>query len=471
MAATSSGALAKCVRIIADSFQEQKEVLNDKSPKICIWTTRRAGKTRTVLNAIVVDALIHPYSKYIYIGLTLASVEEIVWAELKRINREYSLGIKFHNTKLIAKFPNGSRLRLYGVNKPDFLDKLYGQKMRKIAIDEAAFYSISVYDMIEDHLEPCTIDYNGQIYIMSIPGKIPRGLFWDVTKNFSYKEKFSGRQSETVPGWSCYRWTTKNNPHTRKQFCAKIDQKKKENPDVENDPKFIRNYLGAWVTELGERVYRFDEVRNGIDDYKLRKGDKYILGIDFGWDDKTAFSLCVWREDSPLFVELESFSKSEMLLDEIADHTKGYMDSYPDLTIVADPAHKQLFEQFRRRYKLPVVEGEKPKKDDWIRTINSDLAAGKIKILNQAESSHADEMVRLTWKVTNTGFRKEMPGQPNDICDAFMYAYRLAYHFRYEPEIEQPKKGTKEYWDKVENEIIERLEDEANEPEDDWDEA
>lgn len=448
--------------LLLSLFPEQLAVLNDKSPKVCVWTTRRAGKTQSVLSTFIDDALTHPHAKYAYIALTSPSAEDIAWGLLKKINRTYNFGMVFKEAKLKAIMPNGAQIKLYGADKPGFAERLYGQSLRKVAVDEAAFYRIDINQLIDDFLEPCIIDENGQIYLMSIPGHYPRGLFWDITKGFSYKDKFQAVASETRAGWSCHRWTTEDNPHMRKQFLDKIAQKKREDPEIEKDPVFIRNYRGAWVSELGERVYKYQDNVNAIDSYELKPGDNYILGIDFGWDDQTAFSVCVWREDSPVYVELESHAGSGMLLDEIASYVKRYQELYPGIVLVGDPAHKQLFEEFRRRFDLPILEGEKPKKYDWIQTINSDLKSGKIKIVKAEESQHAEEMVKLTWHIKRDGFRVEQPGATNDCCDAFMLAYRQAYHYRYVP-IEEIQEGSEKYWREKEEKLIEGIEEQLAE--------
>jgi len=131
-----------------------------------------------------------------------------------------------------------------------------------------------------------------------------------------------------------------------------------------------------------------------------------------------------------------------MMLDKAAAYVRGYMalvEKYGDIEIVGDPAHKQLFEEFRRRYDLPIMPAEKPNKYDWIELWNSDAFRSLIKIANYQDSPHKEEMDGLTWKVFPTGKKIEQPGSPNDCCDAHLVAYRHAYHYRYEePEQEIP---------------------------------
>ena len=452
--------------VLRGLFPNQLAVRNDPAKKKCIWTTRRAGKTTTVLADFIDDGLAIPGSKYVFVAITLQSAETIAWDMLHKMDKAHGIGIDFKDAKLKAILPGGSYIRLYGADKPGWAARIYGQSLRKAAIDEAAFYRVDIKNLIDDYIEPCVLDQDGEIYVMSIPGHIPRGLFWDITKGWSWSESFSARPSETMPGWSCHRWTTYDNPYARDLFMKKIAQLKAENPDIESDPSFIRNYLGGWVTEIGERVYAFDEKKNTAARYEKLDGDQHILGVDFGWDDATAFSLDAWGPGRKEIVEIESFKQSGMFLDDIASYVKYYMEAFPNLRLVGDPAHKQLFEEFRRRYQLPLIEGEKPNKYDWIATINSDFRASTIKIVNPKESPHCEEMSHLVWKVRpNDGRRVEQPGLPNDCCDAFLLAYRQAYHYRFEPEYQPPTPGSKEFYDAEEKRIEEYLEAELDDHE------
>lgn len=447
-------------------FPEQLAVIQDQSHLKALWTTRRAGKTYTVLIDFIDDALDHPNAEYAFIAITVKSAKKITWNLLKKIDRQFELGMIFRRAEMSVSLPNGATIQLYGADKPGWANTIYGQDIRKAAIDEAAFYRIDITGLVDDYVEPCTIDQMGQVYLMSIPGHFHFGLFWDITKKFDYKQNYAGVESKSKPGWNVHRWTTHDNPYMKKQFEIAIAKKKANNPDVENDPKFIRNYRGGWSIELGEKVYKFDEKLNLIEVYDKKKGDRYILGIDFGWDDKVAFSLNVWNPDSPHFIKIEGYSESAMMLDTIASYVNMYKESYPKLDIVGDSKHKQIFEEFRRRFDFPVLEAERPNKFDWIATINNDYQNGKIKIVDCEENeAHIEEMAKLVWKIQPNGWKIEQPGLPNDNCDATLMAYRQAYHYRF-AEPEKPlEKGSPEYYEKLEEDMWEQQEQQGDEDE------
>lgn len=429
------GALARRYNLLDALFPEQRAAVDDPNGLKLIWTTARAGKTMTVLFDFLSDGIRNPGNRYIYIALTSNSATEIAWPEAKGINERFHLGCHFVDSQAKIVMPGGSWIRLYGADRPGWMDRLYGQKFRRAAFDEAAFFHVDLETFIQDVLRPRAIDLGGQIYLMSIPGYLPRGLFHEVIKGFPARINMRGAPSPTKPGWTVHSWTTEDNPHMAALFVAERDKQIAENPAIVDDPRFRRNYKGETILERGQRVYNFNLERNSVEKRPYRPGDHYVLGIDFGWDDYTAFSLNVWRDDEPHFVELESYCEKEMMLDKAASFVRAYIalcEKHGTVDIVGDPAHKQLFEEFRRRYDLPIMPAEKPMKLDWIEIWNNDAALGRIKILNPDKSPHVEEMVGLSWKKTLIGDKIEQPGARNDCCDAHLTAYRHAYHYRFE---------------------------------------
>lgn len=470
--------------LLGSLFPEQRAAVLDPAHKKVLWTTRRAGKTHTILADFCSRAMAEPNGKYAYIAMTQTSAEDIAWPILEKLGTHYDLKLRSQEHKLRMWFPNRSQIRLYGADRPGWMRRLYGQKLRGAAVDEAAFFTASLDDLIDDYLDDCLLggegEEDGVLYMTSIPGHWPNGLFYHVTKQFDIKlenweETFAGKhvvnleEAPAASEWSCHRWTTLQNPVMRESFIAKRKKKLADVLNITDDPKFIRNSCGVWHTDIGERVYSFDWEKNSLKDWKVQDGDRFLLGIDFGWDDKTAFSVVSWRGDSPLLVVLESYGESEMRMDKIASHIRHYQQLYPGLLAVADPGHKQYFEEIRRRYHLPLMEMDKVDKFDWIQTFNADLLAGRIQFLDAAKSPTVAEMVKLPWLEKRDGKLIEQPGAANDCCDATLYAYRMAYHYRFDRSEPDPEPGTDAYNKMVEDKLIDDLEKQYGD--DDWDEA
>lgn len=403
---------------ICESFPEQVAAVRSQTPKEAWQCDRRAGKTSSVALRFHEDGRDRE-SDYVYIAKTRQSAKDITWREFKKFARRFDLGWRFYEQELAILQKSGSQLKLYGADNPDWIDRLHGRKLREIDIDEAAFWKIDLKFLIDDVLDPCVADEEGFIRVMSRPGHINAGFFWEVC---------AGKH----PDWSVRKWSWKANPYVNRQVQKRIDMWKKANPEIENDPSFRRNWCNEWVDSVGERVYPFDLQRNGLEAFKVEPGDRFVLGLDLGWHDSTAFSLCTYGARHPHFVELESYTQTEMPLDHVAQRLRLYCDEYPNLIIVGDPERKQSFEEVRRRTGLPIQPALKTSKRDWVDLVNNDLLNGMVQVVDPRNSPHVEEMLGLVWEKRPSGEVKEKPGRPNDACDAFLYAYRHSYHWRHE---------------------------------------
>lgn len=447
-------ALGRKQDLLDSLFPEQRAVVEDKSPLVLVRTSRRGGKTTAILAKFLDKAKRTPGLAFAYIALTRPSAEQIAWSIIKDFDRRYGLGCRFTESKLRATLPNGSTITLYGADRKGWASRLLGTKLADAAIDEAAFFSTDLNELIHEVIGPALADLNGQLYLTSTPGPWLGGVFYEA-------------DTGKVPGWSCHRWDTFANPHMEAAFRRKIDQLIAADPKVVDTPFFRRMYKNEWVTDLTDLVYHYVDERNGIDasehspENERRPKAQYVLGLDLGWHDRTAMAVLAWSPEDKIATIVESFGRAEMELDEAAGAIRIFMEQYPGLVIVGDPARKQAFEELRRRYGLPILQAWKSAKLDWIDLLNSDLATGRLRVVRRDNAELIEEMGKLIWHRRPNGMRAEMPGAPNDFCDATLYAYRYAYHWASPAKQKSaPKRGTPEYAeleaDRIEQALLER---------------
>ena len=433
---------------ISGCFAVQRDAINDASSLRAWQTDRRAGKTTACMTEFFQEGRTRE-SEYAYIALTRKSAKRIAWGMAKKINRMYSCGALFLEQELRIVLPSGSACTIYGADRPHWTDLLFGQKLRRVYIDEAAFFSIDLRHFIYDVLDPCVADERGTITMVSRPGHVNAGFFYDV---------MHGKEG----GWSARRWSWRDNTYARDAIEERLAKRIAENPDYANSPSYRRNWCGEWVSELGERVYHYADEVNGLhEDFETKEGDEYILGLDLGWHDATAFVLVTWSKRHDKVVILDSFSQPEMLLDKVAARVRAYIHEYPGLLIVGDPGRRDAFEELRQRYDLPIFAADKSDKRYWIDQINNDLSAGKIQVEHPEQSKLVEEWMDLVWEHRRHRRMIESPGRANDCADSFLYAYRKCWHFTHTDQSEAPKPGTKEYW-QIEEEQIEREQEELH---------
>lgn len=457
--------IEECIRrqgIVDSCFDRQREpvlgVIERNERQIAILTSRRAGKTNTVLRAICRDAQDNPNRKYAYIGLSRVTAENIVWKELEAINESHNLRLELQGYRLRAIFPNGADLTLYGADQPGWLKKFKGAKYRGVVIDEAGEFDIDLHDFIFRVIRPCLVDLRGFLFLIGTPGVVLSGYWYAVTN--PEKEK-------RVKGWNVYEWHSFDNPHITDQFHEELEALR----DLYGDeldilPWYQREWLGKWCIDNSKNVYLYHPDKNDIFEWSPSAGDRYILAIDAGYADATAFVLGCYNPDkNDELVFIDCYRKIGMHLDEIADKAMEFLETYPSIELVGDPENAHFMAFMREKRGLDIMDAQKLKKQAYIQYLNNSLIAGKTKLLmpqcrplaremsdliksHRASTVHEEDGVTL-------GEWKENPKQPNDLCDAALYVHRYALPYTFQQPAPKIQYGTAEYYDSIEKKLAE----------------
>lgn len=448
----------KLLRVSGASFAEQRRFIDDPHRHKALHCTRRAAKSYTAGLYMVETCLNYPGANCLFVGLTRQSALDIVMKDiLKIIDRRYDLQIHFNNTSLDCTFPNGSVIRITGVDvSEDEMNKLLGKKYRLVCIDEASLYTINLKHLVYDILGPAMADEKGTICLFGTSSNFTQGLFFDITTG---KER----------GWTIHRWSALQNPHI--DWQAQLDDIKLNRPEYMETPQFRQWYLNEWVIETDKLVYKFHPDRNLFRDlpYPQSKGWQYVLSCDLGWEDDTAIVLSAYHENDPAFYVLRTFAEKHMTFDAVEAKLLQFLrdPAYPCNSVIIDGANKQGVETMTLRSSIYFQYADKLGKADHIEIMNSDLLQGKVKI-HEREHDLIDEMMALVWKTAGNKIvypKKEHPSLPNHRCDAMLYGWFNGYHFLATPAKKALRPGTAEYIAEQESlhkqSIVERLQREA----------
>jgi len=132
---------------------------------IVVVAHRRAGKTTMALNHLQRDALKIPNSRWGYISPTYKQSKFIAWDLIKQYARVIP-GVIFNESELTVKYPNGSKLTLYGADYPD---SLRGMGFWGVIFDE---YSQQPSNIFSEIIRPALSDHKGYaIWIGTPKGK------------------------------------------------------------------------------------------------------------------------------------------------------------------------------------------------------------------------------------------------------------------------------------------------------------
>ena len=422
-------------------FPEQLAFINDPSKRKAALCTRRAGKSFAVSRYLIQESLEIPGTMCVYIARTREAAKRILWNMLKEADKQYRLGLKFNNSALTARFPNGSEIIFTGANDSSDVDKLRGAAFSLAVLDEAAFFNIDLKELVRDVLGPALLDTDGTLAMISTPSSQCAGFFYDITE----KEKY---------GYTTHKWTVRDNPHMKSAWDA-IQRDIRNGILDPTDPGYKREYEGLWVRDDRSSVYRYTDV-NIYDTIPENCFWEYTLGIDLGYHDATAFIVSAYSEDVEEFYIVEEYKKKNMLTVDVEEMIRHLQSKYNFTKIVMDTgggSSKMLMETFKQRSGIPITAAKKTgDKVGLIRMMNSDMARGLVKVKRGTEL--LKEWDRLQFNLSGTAEDKRYD---NHLSDAALYAWMESRHFMYEEKARRPDPGTYEFYKDLEDEMERRL--------------
>lgn len=422
----------------------QREAILCRAPLVALCCSGRAGKTRGFLLKWLEVAERKPEQISVFVGLTRATAKRTAWAQLKMLDKQYRIGLRFNVGELTVSHPNGATLVVLGANREDLIDVLRGFPIALIGFDEAAFFSEGLLRRaIEDAVLIRLMDVQGELWLMSTPGYVCSGYHYDVTANI-------------VKGYQCFTWNYIDNPHlgptdlddeARRAWRIEWSKRERERRGWdESTPSYVREFLGRYVDDLDGRVYKFTRARNTVGQmppswHTARHRWTTILGIDYG--SVNAFALVLWAfeaEKKDVYC-VRAVKRYGMAPSQTADLTKlwltdrsiGAIDG-----IVGDSAAKGYIDEAAIRHELEIENADKLHKRAHIEHMNDAFLSGRIKLVEPECGDYISELERLGWDPRySKGHPKyrqtEDPGKENDACDAGLYGWGKCTAFANEP--------------------------------------
>lgn len=446
--------------IRARLFRQQIEAIDDPAQFKTLLSGRRTGKSTTAAAYLFDKALTRPGSSSIYITLTRGTAKRIMWHQLKRLVNEFELGVKWNNTDLVGYVPNQSMIQLAGADTQADIDKFRGVAFDLVIIDECKSFPTNIIDeLIAEVITPCLADRMGTLVMMGTPGAILSGTFYQATRpGAEHSRPWDQRNDPKWEGrpylWSNHTWTLRDNvamPHLWEAALAL----KERNRWRDDNPIWLREWLGQWISDDQALVYRYSEERNGYtpdpeQPYGIPEGEgqdwKFVMGLDLGYDDDFSLQVAAYSETCEQFYQVYEYSSPGLTIGDVARKIKEVQALFDIDVMVGDRAGlgKQIFATLEETYELHIEATNKTDKRDFIEILNSELLEGRAKIMK--DSRLAMEMTYLHWDEAK---RKEDPAAPNNNCDAFLYLWRHSLHHFARKPATMPAEGSTAYWHDV----------------------
>lgn len=447
---TNQSGLQSSVRLLelrkSRLMPPQLAFLTDPSRKKAAICTRRAGKTFVCRHLVAEAVLANSWSNrdraqpvVQYIAQTRAKALDLFWTPFKEICREIGLEAHWDDHSLRAQFPNGVLVRAGGAEDRDEIEKYRGDAYPLVVIDEAASFGPRIEELVLSSLGAALMDYNGTIAMIGTPGQAQAGLFWEI---------WAGHK----PEWSAHRWSYMTNVHFPAEVRTEEWIEKNEGPL--DSPRIQREFFGNWVSDASSMVYQYNAGKC-VWDGLLPKGHawRYILGMDLGYRDPTAFVIGAYARTHPNLYIVHSESHSGMLPSQIADKVLLLKTQFDITRIVCDTGGSMArnnLEEWNRRHSFGMLAASKTDKFTYIEHMNSEFHLGRIKV--------KPGLTKLTtqWKTLvyadspkdvarHDSKPKEHSGFENHETDACLYMFRESIHFRSKLPEPEPIYGTEAY--------------------------
>lgn len=454
-------------RLRADLFPQQLALMDDPWRFKAVLCSRRAGKSFTAQAMLLDRALAKPGAACVFITMTRGKAKRLLWSILHKQNNKLDLGIQFNHAELTATFPNGSIITLAGAETAADIEKFRGEAFDLVVVDECKSFPTSLLDeMLADVLSPALADHLGTLVMMGTPGAILTGTFFQATgpeacqvstvdgvrKALSrrYDDRNDPRLAGVEFGWSLHSWSTKDNVKKPHIWQEALNNKLRAGWSDE-DPTWLREWMGQWVADNSAFVLRYTSERNAwtpnpewADTHGLDPQHEwhFVLGMDLGYDDDFDIEVFAWAPTVEAMYHVAGFNAPRLEVKDIALKVVELQEQFGTFDVMVGDRGglgKMILATLDSQYGLFIEAADKQEKRDYIELLNSDLVNRKLFFLSGSNL----ETQALTAQWDETG-KKVDDSTPDHAIDASLYVWRYCYHHFAKQRMRMPEQGTPE---------------------------
>lgn len=379
--------------------------------------------------------------------LIVSASEDQSFEVMRKVNahrRKLNLTAKaLEDSKGSLELPNRSRI----VALPASVGTIRGYSSVDLLIEDEAG---EVPDDLHETIKPMLQVSDGTMFLMGTP-KGPKGHLAEIWHKADDDE------------WEKSRSTAWENPRVNKR---QLEREKSHCEKMGKALWFQQEYECAFIATGAGLVYPYDSAKNSIAWFKREGYWQYVLGIDYGYVESTAFVVLGWQRHDPNVYVIESHRREKLLASEAAEFALQLSRKYPFARMVGDVGGlgKGYVEEARRRYKLPIEKAEKSNKRGYIDLFNADLRAGLLKVFPGNEAL-VKEWQELPW---NEEREEPEEGYDDHLADACLYAWRATYGYLEEIRRLGPVPGSPEDYAAQADAMLERRIAEVTQPSKEW---
>lgn len=468
----------------------QEAFLADSRRVLKLLCGRRTGKTVVFAVKGVKGAQGgQPGQWVVYITRTRKNAKKQVWPWIKRILRESNIPHKVNESDLSVEIEGAAGIMLGGADDIAEIEKYRGFALVGAIVDECGIYPSHLLEvLIDEVLEPATVDVGGWMVFGGTPGYVLTGRWYDMTgphagtaNDGTYREDGGAANS------SVYRGNLRSNPHLManlppdargKAVEAFLRDVLERNGWSDEHPTFVREWLGLWAQDDEALVFPLSANRNdypGADaelgqgpwglpattatGFPLTSADwRVVIGVDVGHTSPSSFVVLATHPSLKRTFVVHVEKHAGQLISEMArvlrhlKHTYavrwGGRERTPVIVIDSGGMGKQHAEELRRVMGIPTDAADKRDKASAIAITRDALLCGRLQLLrvgiggSDPTAPLSSELHVLVWNKDRDGIED---GQEDHATDGMLYAYRrIRDYTRHEPD-PGPEPGTKQW--------------------------
>lgn len=296
-------------RVFKRGHEFQQQMMVSKRHHVYCMAGRRSGKTEgNILTTLF--TVQNPNHYVMIIGLTHETAMAIYWHPLLGVLEELGAVITEKRSQDgIIRLANGSFIQFMGNSTGDEREKMRGKKWHLVVIDEVQSQKALGY-LVTDIIEPMLLDYRGKLFLTGTGPRI-RGTLWEAL----WENDLAALKLN---------WNLTQNPYIP-DHAKVLEKLKSEKGLTDNDPLFVREYLGRIAYDDDALVLRFKE-DNFYNDSELQawvQGQPatdihFIGGLDYGFTDSDAFIIFCYSDQSPMVWALYQYKMARQGINELA---------------------------------------------------------------------------------------------------------------------------------------------------------
>ena len=273
----------------------------------------RSGKTDGTVAWLYTQAMRFPGARILMARLHLDHARTTLWnLTLKKLLPPGCSRVQYLEGPLEARFPNGSVIRVAGLDDAERVDKILGDEYLHIFINEATQVT---WDTVTKALTRLSQNIPGAVrkLILDCNPKGPRHWLHQVGVQHILPSADASREARPLPDAGCWarlHWTPYDNPYLPPDAIRTLEAL----PDVMRR----RMLLGEWCNNEGAVYEGFDPDANCFDDLPPgADGWRRIRAVDFGFTNPFC---CLWGAvdgDGRLWIYRELYERGRRV-DELA---------------------------------------------------------------------------------------------------------------------------------------------------------